>query len=55
MTRWDAIWTHVRWLYEVAGKEYAIHAAGWYEANELWCLAGIQEKVRRAIDKKETK
>lgn len=53
MNRWDAIWTHVRWLYEQAGKEYAIHAAGWYEANEPWCLAGMREKVRRAIDKKE--
>jgi hypothetical protein len=53
MSRWDAIWAHLRWVYDHAGKAYTVVAAGWYEKNEPWCLAGMQEKVRRAIDKKE--
>lgn len=53
MTRWDEMWDYLRKLYEQAGGEYAIHAAGFYELNEPWALAGIQEKVRRAIERKE--
>lgn len=53
MTRWDELWAHLKWVYEMAGREYAVSAAGWYEFNEPWSLAGLQEKVRRAIQKKE--
>lgn len=51
--RWDAMWDYLRKLYEQAGREYTLWAADWYEKNEIWALAGITEKVRRAIDKKE--
>lgn len=49
------MWEYLRKLYEQAGREYTIWAAQWYETNEIWALAGITEKVRRAIDKKEAK
>lgn len=51
--RWDAIWRHLKWLYERGDREYTLWAAAWYEANEPWALAGITEKVRRAIERKE--
>ena len=53
MNRWDAIWQHLKWLYERGGREYTLWAAAWYEQNEPWALAGITEKVRRAIQAKE--
>jgi hypothetical protein len=53
MSRWDAMWEYLRKLYEQAGREYTIHAAGFYELNEPWDLAGLKEKVRRAIERKE--
>ena len=29
--------------------EAAIHAAGWYEANQPWLLKNLQAKVRQAV------
>jgi hypothetical protein len=55
MSRWDEMWEYLRKLYEQAGREYAIYAAGWYEENEPWALAGLKEKVRRAIERKESR
>jgi hypothetical protein len=53
MSRWDEMWAHLRWVYERAGREYTVWAAGWYERNEPWFLAGLQVKVQRAIERKE--
>lgn len=55
MSRWDVVWEHLRWVYERAGREYTVAAAKWYEMNESWDLAGMTEKVRKAIEKKERK
>jgi hypothetical protein len=53
MTRWEAIWSHLRWMYERTDKACTVAAAAWYEANEPWALAGIELAVARAIDRKE--
>jgi hypothetical protein len=34
--------------------EYAIHAAGWYEANQPWLLKNLQAKVRQAVRRSST-
>ncbi len=53
MTRWDEMWAYLKRLYEQTDREYTVSAAGWYEQLEPWHLAGIQEKVRQAIERKE--
>ncbi len=42
---------HCLWL---ASRDpaYAVHAAGWYEANEPWLLNGLADKVQQAIAKR---
>lgn len=50
---WDEAWEYMRKLYSQTDRFYAIHAAGCYERLLPWNLAGLQEKVRRAIEKKE--
>lgn len=50
MDRWDAVWSHLQWVYERTDRAYTVAAAGWYEANEPWALAGLTEKVRRGIE-----
>lgn len=49
MDRWNAVMEHLRWVYTRAGREYTLHAAAWYEANEPW-LAGLAAKVRAGIE-----
>jgi hypothetical protein len=53
VTRYDEMWTYLRKLYEQTDREYTLWAAGFYEQNEPWFLAGLKEKVRRAIERKE--
>jgi hypothetical protein len=53
VSRWDEMWNYLKKLYEQAGREYTVWAAGFYEANEPWFLAGLQVKVQRAIERKE--
>ena len=34
--------------------EAAIHAAGWYEANQPWLLKNLQAKVEQAVRRSST-
>jgi hypothetical protein len=51
--RWNAIWEHLRWVYERTDRAFTTAAAAWYEANEPLALAGLAAKVGQAIDRKE--
>ena len=42
------ILAHCLWMAQL-DPEYAIHAAGWYEANQPWLLKNLQAKVRQAV------
>lgn len=53
MSRWDTVWSHLKWVYERTDRACTVEAAKFYEDNEPMELAGITEKVRRAIDKRE--
>ena len=39
---------HCLWMAE-RDPEYAIHAAGWYEANQPWLLTNLRRKVEQAV------
>jgi hypothetical protein len=54
MSRWDEMWEYMRKLYAQTDRHYALWAAGFYERNEPWFLAGLQVKVQRAIERKES-
>jgi hypothetical protein len=55
VSRWDEMWNYLKTLYGQAGREYTVWAAGFYERNEPWFLAGLQVKVQRAIERKEAR
>ena len=46
------ILAHCLWMAEL-DPEYAIHAAGWYEANQPWLLTNLQAKVRQEVRRQQ--
>jgi hypothetical protein len=53
VSRWDEMWEYLKKLYAQTDRHYTVWAAGFYERNEPWFLAGLQVKVQRAIERKE--
>lgn len=43
---------HCLWLLERAGRDYAIHAADWYEKTLPDWLSGLGARIRREAEKR---
>lgn len=44
--------SHCLFLLEMAGDEYAIDAADWYEKREEFNLAGLGKRIRQEVEKR---